>query len=132
MLNLFPIQFLAPVAFALLRVCVGGILLYFGILHLRRRNKLQKVLTLSWFPYGTFSTWAFGTLEILFGAMLLLGLYTQVAALGTMLMSIKLIVLNRWLSSPDIPDRIFYTLLFASALSLFITGAGVLAFDLPI
>ena len=132
MLNPFPIQFLSLFAFALLRLFVGGILLYLGSTHLRNRGVLKKTLSVPWFPYGLLSVWIFGLVEILFGAMLILGLYTQIAALGTMIMSLKLIVLNKWFESPHIPDRIFYTLLFAAALSLFITGAGVLAFDLPI
>jgi len=131
MLNPFPIQFLAMFAYLLLRVFVAGILITLGFRHLKYRHELKNVLVLPWFPYGTFSVWLIGLGEIIFGAFLFTGAFTQYAALAVMALSLKMIVFNTRWQHHSIPSRMFYTLLFATALSLFITGAGALAFDLP-
>ena len=132
MLNPFPIQFLALLAYMLLRFFVGGILLYLGITHVRNRHNLKYTLSFPWFPYGLFSVWFFALFEILSGLMFFTGFYTQYAAIIGMLLALKIIVLYKRFASPLIPGRLFYILLFGASLSLFITGGGALAFDLPI
>jgi len=132
MLNPFPIQFLAMLAYFILRVGIGGILIYFGIIHARKYKLLAESLALRIFPYGSISAWIFASAEIAIGAMFILGFSTQIAALLTMAMSLKLIVLHKHFSSPLLESRAFYTLLLFAAFSLFITGAGAFAFDLPI
>ena len=132
MLNPFPIQFLALAAYLLLRLFVGGILLYLGFTHYRHRKKLKKVFVLSWFPYGTFTIYTFAIGELLVGTLFILGAYTQYAALATILMSAKMLVMRNWFDHPSIPSKLFYFLLLGASLSLFITGAGAFAFDLPI
>jgi hypothetical protein len=47
-------------------------------------------------------------------------------------MCLKMFVMRNWFDHPSIPTKLFYVLLFAASVSLFITGAGVFAFDLPI
>lgn len=132
MLNPFPIQFLALFAYFLLRIFVGGILLYLGVTHFIKRNELREVLVLPWFQYGRFTALAFGLGELLIGSFILAGAYTQYAVLFTMAMCIKMLVLRNWFKHPSIPPKIFYLLLLGCSLSLFITGAGLFAFDLPI
>jgi len=119
-------------AYFVLRILVGGMLIYLGVLHLRHREELRYVLVLSWFPFGRFSTWMFGISELILGVMFVLGFFTQIAAVVTALMSLKLIILSHWFQSRYIPERLFYLLLFGTSLSLLITGAGAFAFDLPI
>lgn len=131
MLNPFPIQFLSLFAYFLLRLFVGGILIYLGISHYKHRNELKNILTLSWFPYGTFTVYVFAIGEFIIGAFLIAGAYTQYAALAVIIMSIKMLIMRGWFSHHKLPSKIFYVLLFAASLSLFITGAGALAFDLP-
>ncbi len=132
MLNPFPIQFLALFAYFLLRICVGSILVYLGLQHWHKRHELKMVLTLSWWPYGFFSTMILATSELIIAISLLLGAYTQIAALAIILMSLKLLVLKGRFQHEAIPPPIFYILLVGAGLSLFITGGGAFAFDLPL
>ncbi len=132
MLNPFPIQFLALFAYFLLRICVGSILLYLGLQHWYKRHELKTVLTLSWWPYGFFSTVVLATSEVILAMSLFLGAYTQIAALGIILMSLKVLVLRGRFQHEAIPQRIFYILLVGAGLSLFVTGGGAFAFDLPL
>jgi len=132
MLNPFPIQFLAMVAYALLRVTIGIVLMHLGLEHIRNRQTLKEVFSFSWFPYGLFFAWYVGVFEIIVATMFILGFLTQIAALLTILLSLKFIIMHKRFSSPSIPGKIVYLLLLGISLSLFITGAGIFAFDLPI
>ncbi|NCN52740.1 DoxX family membrane protein [Candidatus Parcubacteria bacterium] len=123
MLNPFPIQFLALFAYLILRFFVGTILVYFGYTHLVRKHEL---------PFPAKVGVALAAVELVSGAMLVLGFYTQIAALAVMLLSLLGIIFAKRLRSAYIQNALFYTLLLATALSLFITGGGVFAFDLPI
>ena len=127
MLNPFPIQYLALLAYFALRLIVGTLLIAMGIRHIKHKTPLAWA-----FPFSTPLSFAFACAEIMFGAMFILGFYTQYASLGTMALSIILLVTHRKTPSKEIPQRIFCVLLFAVSLSLFITGAGAFAFDLPI
>lgn len=132
MLNIFPIQFLSLFAYFILRLFIGGILMYLGIKHFAYRKELQHILRLSWFPYGTFVALVFPIGEIIIASMILFGAYTQIAVLAIMAMSIKMIIMRNWFAHHSIPSKLFYVLLLGGAISLFITGAGVFAFDLPL
>ncbi len=132
MLNPFPIQFLALLAYFILRATIASILIYLGFTHFRQREELKNVLTLSWFPYGTFMTWGFVVLEITTGLFIFAGAHTQYAVLLVCIMSAKMILMRHWFEHPSIPPKLFYVLLLGASLTLFITGAGAFAFDLPI
>jgi uncharacterized membrane protein YphA (DoxX/SURF4 family) len=131
MLNPFPIQFLTMLAHFLLRLFVGGVCVYLGARHIRHRNDMRNALNAWWLP-GLFTVWYMAAIELIIGTLFILGLYTQIAALVAMILAIKMIIFHRRFTSPYIPGRAFYVLLFAISLSLFITGAGAIAFDLPI
>lgn len=118
-------------AYLLLRFFVGSILVYLGISHYKHRAELKNVLVLSWFPYGTCATYGIVIGELIIGSLLILGAHTQYAALAVMAMSFKMLIMRNWFVHPSIPSKIFYFLLLGASLSLFITGAGALAFDLP-
>lgn len=132
MLNPFPIQFLAILAYTILRVFIGTLLIYFGVNHVTHRKELRETFSFPTkrlsLPFLVFFILA----EFLAGAMLLVGLYTQVAALIVICMSLKIILFHKQCASPYVQSRLFYLLLLVSAFSLFITGAGAFAFDLPI
>jgi uncharacterized membrane protein YphA (DoxX/SURF4 family) len=132
MLNVFPIQFLAPIAYLILRITIGTLLIRLGFSHMRNRDTLTEVFTFSFFPYTGFTVWYLALIEIIVGALFFIGLYTQIAALLSMVYALKFIVLHKKLTHPLIPERTFFILLFVISLSLFITGAGPLAFDIPI
>ncbi len=131
MLNVFPIQFLAPLAYTLLRVCVGLILIYLGARRVKHRSPLSLVIseTSTFHPVILL---LFGIVEIFAGTLLFLGFYTQIVALIGMALSLMQILSPVRFSQSSTLPRIFFLLLFFVSLSLFITGAGSFAFDLPI
>ncbi len=135
MLNPFPIQYLALFAYFILRVFVGLTLLYLGNKHWENRHELFKIsiptlpFAESFVQVGTYTLIA---TEVIIGLMFVAGFFTQIAALVLIIMSIKMLVFSKYLKHPSIPSRLSYTLFLAIGISLFITGAGVLAFDLPI
>lgn len=132
MLNIFPIQFLAPVAYLVLRVCIGVLLIRLGFSHMRNRDTLKEIFSFSFFPYTSFTIWYLSLIEIVIGVLFFIGLYTQIAALLGIVYAMKFIILHEKLKHPLIPERRFFILLFFCSFSLFITGAGILAFDLPL
>jgi uncharacterized membrane protein YphA (DoxX/SURF4 family) len=132
MLNPFPIQFLALFSYFILRVFVGGVLCYLGLLHFRSRHTLKGVLTLAWWPYGSISTFLLVVTELTLSIMFTLGFLTQVASLILALTSLKMLVLRGRFDHPALPPRLVYVLFLGAALCLFITGAGAFAFDLPL
>lgn len=131
-LNPFPIQFLALLAYLILRVIVGVTLLYFGAKHLTGRKEILALNSFTWWPFGSYAIILFGVVELLIGAMFFFGAYTQIAALVCMFLSVKMLFTYRSALAPYFPSRAYYFLLFGCALSLFITGAGAIAVDLPI
>jgi uncharacterized membrane protein YphA (DoxX/SURF4 family) len=132
MLNVFPIQFLALFAYFILRVFVGSVLLYLGLLHFSTRHTLKEVLTLSWWPFGLCSTLVLSLTEIILAVMITFGVLTQIAVLVLALLCLKMIILRERFNHETIPPRLVYVLLLGAALCLFITGAGAFAFDLPL
>lgn len=132
MLNIFPIQFLAPLAYTLLRVILGFIFIRFGIIHITERDNLKHILTFPQHRFGLFFTWFLIFTELLIGTLFLLGFLTQIAALLSIILSLKMIFLHKRFTHPCIPSTLTYTLVLFISLSLFITGAGYLAFDIPL
>jgi uncharacterized membrane protein YphA (DoxX/SURF4 family) len=132
MLNPFPIQWLALFAYLLLRVCAGAVLLLLGIRHLGYHKELAQRLTLPIFPFNRISIALLILTELVSAVSLLLGFYTQIGALLMVILAVKCLLLNNRFNHPSIPPRMVYILLIGIGLSLFITGGGALAFDLPI
>lgn len=122
MLSIFPslltYQEISPL---IIRLVLGITLVYFGY---------QK--TLGKGKSSGSNTKAYGVGEIITGAFLVIGLYTQLAALINVIILIIKIghKINRKAFLTDGVN--YYALLLAMALSLLFTGAGFLAFDLPI
>lgn len=133
MLNIFPTMFLSLFAHALLRIFIGCIFLYLGWRHLvRDRAGLQATLSAHWPRMAPYIVRYLGVLEIVIGGMILAGSFTQIAAVTAIVLSIKMLMLRRHFAHPSIPQPLFYILLLGTCASLFITGAGVFAFDLPL
>lgn len=132
MLNPIPIQFLALFAYFILRVFVGAILFYLGITHIRYFSELKHTLRLSWWSFGTLSTIGLILTELALGLLITAGAYTQYATLILAALSIKMLIVRNWIAHHSIPPKIFWFLLLGASLTLFITGAGVPAVDLPL
>ena len=98
-------------------------------------------LTLAWFGYkkiqqkGTSSgsnSVMYGVVEIIIAAFLIIGLYTQLAALlNALILTIKIGFKIR--DKAFLTDGVnYYVLLLAMALSVVFLGAGIWSFDLPL
>ncbi len=132
MLNLFPIQWLSLFAYFILRTATALVLFFFAWQHYQARHELAQVFTFSFFPFGKIAVWSLILTEIIIGLSLLFGFFTQVGALLLIVYSVKLFFLNKKWHHPSLPSRPLCLILAALGFSLFITGAGVFAFDLPI
>jgi uncharacterized membrane protein YphA (DoxX/SURF4 family) len=133
MLNPFPeLLYLSPFfAPLILRVTIGLLFLYSGYIQWQRRDSISKMR----FPVvggGIWVSWLLITFHALFGFLLIVGLYTQVAALFGILGGIKgLILKHRYPELIPIP-RSAILLSLAMLVSILLTGAGAFAFDIPL
>lgn len=71
-------------------------------------------------------------MEMIIGIGFLLGLLTQIAALLALVYTTVFFALHDRFAYPEGPSKQALVLLFFVSLSLFITGPGILAFDLPL
>ncbi len=132
MLSLFPqILFLTPFSATLLRIAAGITLLAVAWMHYDRRKELSKEEFIiigrgAWIPIFA------ALVEFLVGGALLLGAYTQAAALTGALLALKQFVWRRRYPQFFPLPRSTSALLFVICLSLLMTGAGIFAFDLPL
>lgn len=133
MLNIFPILFLSMLAHAILRVMLGGALLALGYRHLLTQRRalsrsVRPVLRKCALPASIM----LGVFEVVIGTLFVLGAWTQLAALGMIVYALCMLAFRGAFVGAPLPDRWFYAVALAAALSLLITGAGAFAFDLPI
>lgn len=134
MLSIFPelltYQMFAPL---LLRVVLGLILINLGYLKFNKEKARFHLLfqTLGWKP-KEFWTKVFGTIEMVGGVALIVGFWTQIAALVFVIINFAELFIETKEASLLKRDAIFYLLIFIIALSLLFTGPGFLAFDLPL
>ena len=134
MLNPFPdllmYSFIAPF---ILRVLLGLIFIDLGVLKLRdeKAGWLASFETLGLRPADLFVS-IYALLQIVGGLLLLIGLWTQVAALAFAIFSgIELYV--EWKARDILKrDMVFYLLIFVISISLLLTGAGKYAIDIPL
>ena len=128
--ELFSFSLLAPL---ILRVAVGLIFLNLGSLKLGKErkdwNNSFKLLKLV--PPGFF-TGLFGIIETIGGLLLIVGAYTQVAALILGVISLFELMIEHEEESILKRDFVFYFLLTAICASLLLTGAGTFAIDIPL
>jgi len=134
MLNPFPdllsYSLLAPF---FLRIVLGYLFINLGYLKLTSEKKRWQIFFdgLRFKPASFFLKF-FAFLEIILGGMLVIGLFTQIAALilailtfGELYVEFKEeILLKR--------NFVFYLLIFTISISLIFSGAGFFAFDFPL
>ncbi|CAN5156735.1 hypothetical protein BH11PAT3_BH11PAT3_3510 [soil metagenome] len=134
MLTTFPMllnySLLAPF---LLRVVLGLIILDLGILKFKgeKARFIASFEALHLKPAKELVKLA-GILDIVGGIMLIIGLYTQIAALVfAVLLGIELYI--EYKDSRILKrNLVFYILVLTIAVSLLFSGAGAFAFDLPL
>ncbi len=133
MLNTFPdllaFGLLAPF---LLRLAVGAMFLNAGIKKLRQRTWMTELFErMNLTPASSYAI-AFGAIEVVSGGLLIVGLFTQLAALATLCIS-AFALYSKYKHPTETPgSRGVFLLLFVISFSLLFSGAGFLAFDLPL
>lgn len=132
MLNPFPIQWLALGAYFILRLFVGLTLYFLARQHMKHYRELVDTTHWPLFPRQSLPIQMLIFFELFIASLLIVGAWTQYAALLLIAMSLKMIFWHKRFSHVSIPPRLVYVLLLGCSLSLFITGAGIFAFDLPI
>lgn len=132
MLNIFPnlltFGFFAP---TILRVAVALMIGGMAYKHYAHRNALAHAR----FPVvgaGAWIIWLSIVVEAAVAVMLLVGYYTQVAAIVGVLIGLKHLIWHGTHPQYFIYDRPTAFFILIISLSLLISGAGALAFDLPL
>lgn len=132
MLNPFPnlliFGFFAP---TLLRVFVALVFLASAWMLYQRRDELSRT------PFiligsGAWIVWVAMAFNAAVGGMLLLGYYTQIGALFGALLGLKGLVWAKQYGRFFVLCRVDYLFVLVICLSLLLSGAGALAFDLPL
>jgi uncharacterized membrane protein YphA (DoxX/SURF4 family) len=132
MLNLVPLQFLALFGYAILRIVVGLVWLELALRHQQDAKRIATHLQIPLFPWPKAGISLIIIVEFIIGGLLVIGLFTQVAAGLSVLWCLKLLLLRRYFTDTSFPDTRTTILLLVIGITLFITGAGAFAFDLPI
>jgi putative oxidoreductase len=134
MLNPFPelltYSLLGPL---MLRVLLGLIFIDLGALKLRseRQRWIASFDTLYLRPADFFVT-LYALIQIVGGILLIIGLWTQVAALVFVIL-VGAELYTEWRAREILKrDMVFYLLIFVISLSLLLTGAGAYALDIPL
>jgi uncharacterized membrane protein YphA (DoxX/SURF4 family) len=117
----------------LIRLVLGLILLNLGFLKLSGERKgWIMFLRAVRIPKPNLVCTALGTTEIVTAILFFLGLYTQAAALLVAILSFIQFFIESREESLLRRDLVFYFLLLTLAVSLFVTGPGPYAIDLPL
>ena len=122
MLSLFPsLLSWSQISPLIIRLTVGITLAYFGYMKIRGRGESS----------GSNSV-TYGWIELFVSIFLIIGLFTQLAALvNAIILIIKLGFKAR--DGKLLSDGVnYYILLLVMCVSLMVTGAGFLAFDMPL
>jgi uncharacterized membrane protein YphA (DoxX/SURF4 family) len=120
--------FYAP---AVLRIAAACVLFYLAYVHYKNAAQIGET-QFPVFGKGMWIPWVAIVVEFVVGAGLFLGYHTQVAAILGALISLKHFVWRGNYKNFFILSRTTTFLLFVICLSLILTGAGALAFDLPL
>lgn len=134
MLNPFPellnYALLAPL---LLRALLGLIFIDLGLLKFKgEKSRWMASCEALGIRPADFFVPLYGFLQIAGGALLILGLWTQVAALMFVIFTGAELYVE-WKAREVLKrDMVFYLLVFVISLSLLLTGAGAYAFDIPL
>jgi uncharacterized membrane protein YphA (DoxX/SURF4 family) len=119
MLSLFP-SLLSYEGFAplLLRLTLGSIYIFWAYGRLRNRNNKKEMI--------------FGITELLVGIFFIIGYFTQLVALVSIVILGTLLV-QKIRSGSFLTNGVnYYLILFVISIVLLISGAGFFAFDLPL
>ncbi len=132
MLSIFPELLVYTLAAPLLlRLAAGTLFLMWGVGCFTSGKQALRARLEEWSFPGKEAVFFLGLLELGVGALLLLGLYTQVAALLATVLAAKFAFLSRKEPFGSASVTV-YILVAIISLSLALTGPGFFAFDLPL
>lgn len=132
MLNPFPeLLTYGLIAPFIIRIAIGSALLYLAVEHYRGRRDIAELMRPLVGRSGGIAV-ALSLFELVAGALLLVGAWTQVSALLAMVLTLKPLFLKAHLRGLMPYEKATYGLLFLMALSLLLSGAGAFAFDIPL
>ncbi len=117
----------------ILRLVLSFIFVNLGILALKNEKKAWvSSFTSLRIPKPELFVKIFGVIEIVGGAMLILGFYTQIASIVLAILTFAEAYIEY--RDPSILKRnlVFYVLIFSITISLIFSGAGAFAIDLPL
>ncbi len=134
MFNPFPelltYSLLAPF---ILRTTVGFMFIALGMSAITGDRQTIEQIFHNWkVRRGREMAFLLGAVEIIIGAALTLGLYTQIAAIFVTLMSLFFLIFSRFRVLPGRLSARIYFLMLAISISLMFSGAGFFALDLPL
>ncbi len=133
MLNPFPTLLIyGVIAPLLIRVTLGALLLYLSAEHFRSRHEIARLVSTLIGKLSKGTGWYLAGIELIIGAALVVGLYTQIAAIIVIVLSLKCLVVKKNLKALSPLSHSTYLLMIVMALSLMLSGAGAFAFDLPL
>jgi putative oxidoreductase len=134
MLNTFPtLLAFGLIAPFLLRVSVGLVMIEFGYSKItkQKQDKSSMFESLGMKP-GIYYAYAFGLIEIAIGLALVVGIFTQIASLLSAIICTLAILVKRRNGENVKSSFGFLILCLVISLSLIFSGAGFLAFDIPL
>lgn len=134
MLNPFPeLLYYGGFAPFVLRIVLGFLFLSTGYLKLKTEEKRWAT---SFKALGVkrnyFAVRILGIVEIIAGALVLIGFYTQIGALVIVLISFSEVYIESREELIIKRSLVFYLMALAISLSLLFSGAGFFAFDIPL
>lgn len=133
MLNPFPTLLIyGVIAPLLIRVTLGALLLYLSAEHFRSRREIAHLVSTLVGKLSKGTGWYLAGIELITGAALVVGLYTQIAAIVVIVLALKCLMVKQSLKVLSPLSRSTYLLMIVMALSLLLSGAGAFAFDLPL
>jgi hypothetical protein len=132
MLSLFPqILFLSPLSATLLRITAGLVFAYLAYFHFSNKRAAAEELSTLIGGAGAILI-LYCLIEALIALFLIIGLWTQAAALLGFVIAAKVLLIRRSLKELKPLSQLSYALLAVICLSILVTGAGPFAFDLPL
>lgn len=129
-------MFLTPLAHLVLRVFVGLAFLTLGYQHFHPKHGALSASLAQHFPRlarvsGGLAVYL-ALVEIVLGLLFIAGLFTQAAAIGACVLSLKMLLYRKTFAYPLAPSALFWFMILGVSISLFITGAGPFAIDMPL
>ncbi len=125
-------MWLSLLAYFILRFFIGIVLIFLGYKHLHHQEELTIAFKkfIDFIPSTAAALLAFA--ELALAGCIIAGYGTQYVCIIGAVMCIKLLILRNRIHTSLLPSRLFYFLLLGAFISLFITGAGAFAYDLPL